>query len=427
MAYWDGLHADKNNLRLFQPGTGWRSYDDVKDADGRITAAGSNRDLDVALTLALNATNLVVLTGAGSSFSAKNKLPTDQQAPGMSDLWDAVQKAVPSVEFAKIFSLLPKATSFGTNIEKLLTQCKLYVELFEGPPKDAVSTFINDAEAAISSRVNFLKEDTDLSAHMMLLQKIARRGLRKPRAKVFTTNYDLCFEWAARGLRFTVVDGFSHSVPQVYDRGHFSYDLVRRETGRDNPDYVENVFQLYKLHGSIDWRRKVGEIIRSPDSSLGEPVLIFPRDSKYQDAFDPPFLDMMGALQSTLREPDTALIISGFGFNDDHISKPILAAVEANMSLRLVIGDVAFLEDAPLNSADHVIPINSPLRSSLNPYFTKFKQLAAIGDQRLTLINGRFEDLASGLPDLVAQTERERHVERLRVLHGDPLKAGRIA
>ncbi len=427
MAYWDGLPADKDNLRLFQPVAGWHSYDDLKDADGHITAAGSNRELDVALTLALNATNLVVLTGAGSSFCAKNKLSTDQQAPGMSDLWDAVQKAVTADQFKKIFELLPKAASLGKNIEKLLTQCKLYVELFDGPDKDAVSKFIRDAEAAIAIRVNFLKDDTDLSAHTILLQKLARRGLRKPRTKVFTTNYDLCFEWAARSLRFTIVDGFSHSVPQVYDRGHFAYDLVRREFGRDGPDYIENVFQLYKLHGSLDWRRKDGEIHRSMDASVGQPVLIFPRDSKYQDAFDPPFLDMMGALQSTLREPDTALIISGFGFNDDHISKPILAAVEANMSMRLVICDIAFLDDGSLSSPDHIVPASSPLRSSGNGYFAKFKQLASIGDQRLTLVNGRFEDLALGLPDLVAQTERERHAERLRVLHGIPSNAGSIS
>ena len=266
-----------------------------------------------------------------------------------------------------------------------------------------------------------MNESTDLSAHTLLLQKISRRGMRKPRSKVFTTNYDLCFERAAGALRFTVIDGFSHSVPQVYDRSHFSYDLVRRETAKEAPDYVENVFQLYKLHGSLDWRRQAGEVVRSLD--VGQPVLIFPRDSKYQDVFDPPFLDMMGALQSTVREPDTTLIISGFGFNDDHISKPVLSAIEANMSLRFVLCDVAFLEDAPLDSSEHIVPATSPLRSS-NAYFGKFRQLASIGDQRLTLINGRFEDLASGLPDLVAQTERERHAERLRALRGDAASTG---
>src|SRR5205814_1733433 len=148
--------------------------------------------------------------------------------------------------------------------------------------------------------------------HRNFVRKIARRGIRKPRARIFTTNYDLCFEEAARGQQFVIIDGFSHSTPQVYDRAHFTYDIVRRESDADAPNYIENVFHLYKLHGSIDWRRKGPELLRSRDAKDGAPVLIYPRDSKYQEAFEPPYLDMMGAFQTAIREPDTALIVCGF-------------------------------------------------------------------------------------------------------------------
>jgi hypothetical protein len=140
-------------------------------------------------------------------------------------------------------------------------------------------------------------------------------------------------EIAARRHRFTIIDGFSHALDQVYDRAHFDHDIVRREQGKDSPDYVENVFHPYKLHGSIDWRRINNEIVRSRDSK-GDPVLIYPRSSKYQESFEAPYLDMIGALQAALREPDTAVIVSGFGFHDDHLSRPLLSAVESNMSLR---------------------------------------------------------------------------------------------
>jgi hypothetical protein len=249
------------------------------------------------------------------------------------------------------------------------------------------------------------------------VQKVARRGIRKPRTKIFSTNYDLCFEQAAREQQFVVVDGFSHSMPQIYDRAHFSYDIVRRGRGDDPPDYIENVFHLYKLHGSLDWRRRNSLILRSKDSEIGTPVLIYPRDSKYQEAFEPPFLDMMGALQSALREPDAALIISGFGFNDEHISKPVMAAIEANMSLHVVVCDIAFLNDATLDGAEKIIPADAGMRID-NPYLKQLRALVSDGDKRITLLNGRFEDLALGLPDLIAQTERERHFERLQRLHG---------
>jgi hypothetical protein len=144
-------------------------------------------------------------------------------------------------------------------------------------------------------------------------------------------------------------------------------------------------------------------------------VLIYPRDSKYQEAFDVPYLDMMGALQMSLREPDTALIVSGFGFNDDHISNPILAALEANMSLKLIICDVAFLDDHSLAGNNKIVSLTAPMRVD-NSYFKILRRLADSGDKRITLINGRFEDLVDAIPDLVAQTERERHAERMRKL-----------
>jgi hypothetical protein len=205
-------------------------------------------------------------------------------------------------------------------------------------------------------------------------------------------------------------------VPQTYDRAHFRYDIVRREGDSDPPDYIENVFHLYKLHGSIDWRRKGSVILRSRDETIGVPVLIYPRDSKFQEAFEAPYLDMLASFQAAIRQPDTAIIIAGFGFNDDHIAKPIMAAIEANMSLRVIICDISFLEDAALeaDAAPHVIPARASMRTETSASFEKLKSLVAIGDQRIALLNGRFEDLAHALPDLVAQTERERHMDRIQ-------------
>ena len=125
----------------------------------------------------------------------------------------------------------------------------------------------------------------------------------------------------------------------------------------------------------------------------------------------------MGAFQSALREPDTTLIVSGFGFNDDHIARPIFAAIEANMTLRVVVCDVAFLDETTLAAAGHSLPADHPSQSNASESFKKFKQLIDIGDERITILNGRFEDLALAVPDLVAQTERERHAERIKILH----------
>lgn len=413
MSYWDGVAAGATNLRLFEAGSGWKCSDDEKDASGQVKSAGSSRAIELALNTALNASNLILLTGAGSSFCAVN-LGTKLKAPAMSDLWDAVEVSATSEGLAGIVALIPNAAGIAKNIEKLLTLCKLYGALFHDEQSRKVASFIETAERAILERVDFVDKDTDISSHRALVRKIARRGNRKPRAKIFTTNYDLCFEQAARQQQFVLIDGFSHSTPQVYDRAHFSYDIVRRDNATEGgPDYVENVFQLYKLHGSLDWRRRGATITRSRDASDGDPALIYPRDSKYQEAFDVPYLDMMSALQVALRQPDTALIVSGFGFNDDHISKPIMAAIEANMAIKLIICDLAYLDDSSLSSKLHVASPGSAMRFS-NEYFKRFRELAAADDKRITIINGRFEDLVDAIPDLVAQTERERHAERIQ-------------
>lgn len=373
MGYWDNKPASASNIRLYIRGEGWRSHDDAKNEKDEVSERGSARAVEEILTSALNASNLVLLTGAGSSFCAKNTGTGAKQAPSMFDVWNAVVTAATKQKIDTIAELMPnaKAVLEAKNIEKFLTLCKIYLELFGLAKAKDVEDFIKLAEKTIALSVDFVDEATDLSAHQAIIRKIARRGVRKPRARIFTTNYDLSFEYAARALRFTVIDGFSHSIPQVYDRGHFVHDIVRREIGRDGPDFIENVFHLHKLHGSIDWRRKGAELIRSRSEDDGPAALIYPRDSKYQEAFETPYLDMMAALQASLREPDTAVIVSGFGFNDDHITKPILAAIEANMTLRVIICDIAYLSDAELEANVHTLATDAQGRKGSSACFDK--------------------------------------------------------
>lgn len=419
--YWGQTPADKSNLRLLIPGRGWVSYADRQDDEGKLAERGSKEDIDSALINALSASNFSTLTGAGASLCARNA--AGNQAPSMADLWNTVEAAVGADTFASVCAKFPKA-NLQTNIEKLLSLCKVYLELNEAAAEDdedvaEVRTFVAQAEASILARVDFVDGNTALPAHEAYVRKIGRRGFRKTRAKLFTTNYDLTLEEAARRLRFTIIDGFSHSLDQVYDRQHFDFDIVRREAAKEAPDYIPNVFQLYKLHGSTDWRRIGAEVLRSRDNDAGKPVLIYPRSSKYQEAFDPPYLDMMGAFQAALREPDTALVVVGFGFNDDHISRPIISALESNLSLRLVICDPGFLlSENDLRGVAPALPVHSlPLgHPHSNDFLAKITSLANGGDPRIHLINGRFEDLAEALPDLIGETDRERHVQRVKVL-----------
>lgn len=375
----------------------WKDVSAAAEAgdDVRREADTASDALERFASEVLLAENLVVLCGLGSTRSARDPggrlLP-----PSMSDLWTAAE-AKAGTNFSKICAEAKyKRVGPADNIEILLSACQLANAFSES---DTLTTFISETEGLIVSKCRFVYGNTDLSIHETFLRKVARRSTRQPRLKLFTTNYDLCFEAAANRIHFVVVDGFSHTNPQEFDGSYFGYDFVRREQDRESPDYIPNVFHLYKLHGSVDWELHERLIRRS--AAPPRPLIIYPRHSKFELSYDQPFLEMMSRFQLGLRQPNTGLLVVGFGFNDFHIAQPILSAVRSNVGLRCLIVDPA-------------------LEGSTNEYLTEFSQLAMAGDHRLGLLSGRFQEFVPRIPDLVAETEAELHRKRLLKVKAAP-------
>jgi len=218
----------------------------------------------------------------------------------------------------------------------LLSHCQLSEAL--EPAKD-VQDFISKTESLIVAKCRFVTDTVGLPVHEAFFRRVARRPTRQPRLKLFTTNYDLCLETAASHARFVVVDGFSHTQPQEFDGTYFNYDFVRRERDREVPEYIPNVFHLYKMHGSVEWEKKGNQVVKMPTAE--RPLLIYPRYGKFESSYEQPFLEMMSRFQVSLREPNTGLLVVGFGFNDRHVSQPLLSAIESNIGLKVIIVDPA--------------------------------------------------------------------------------------
>ena len=430
--YWDGVsEGRKELLRLLTREGIWLRWEGEKEDPENTSKkpkAGCRETVEEALLAALHSTNVVVLLGSGASFSAKNV--DGPNAPGMWDLWQAVKYDYGEERFNEITqSVIGHVPAEGTeNIEALLSHCKMSIELLEiraenytdfpdQPKLEQLKSFVGAAERTILAKVSFIRADTELAAHTGFLRKYARRSPEKPRVKLFTTNYDLCIETAGLSLGVVLIDGFSHSAEQRFNRDHFDHDIVRRAASGTKADYLDGVFHLYKLHGSVDWRRCTDEVVvRSLEESgdARKPVLIYPRSSKYQEAFESPYLDMFAALQAALREPDTTLIVSGFGFADDHISAPIWSAIETNLSLRLVLCDRGFIKHQELYDKE-AQEISLDLDNQLH-YQCKIARLVQQGDTRITMLNGRFEDLADALPMIAGKTDRQLLQDRLEKL-----------
>jgi hypothetical protein len=361
------------------------------DEKARVEHETRNQKFERHLMDILLAENLVILTGLGTSMSVKGN-DGKSVAPSMGDLWNAAKdKAGAAIDAIK---QKVNYTEPAENIEHLLSRCQMSEKL---KTDVVIKKFVEETEKLIVEKCRFLKDGLALPIHEAFLRKVARRSTRLPRAKLFTTNYDLCFETAASKARFIVTDGFSHSDPQEFDGSYFNYDFVRRNPDRETPDYIPNVFHLYKLHGSLDWQQSGAQILKVRDTE--KPLIIYPRESKFESSYDQPFLEMMAAFQAALRQPNTGLLVIGFGFNDHHIAQPISSAIRSNVSLKAMM-------------------VSPSLETLSRPSLNEVSGLISAGDSRLSLLATDFEKLVEVTPDLVAATEEESHHSRIRRMEG---------
>lgn len=329
------------------------------------------------LLASLQMQHLVVLSGSGCSLSA--------DGPSMLDLWNHAVGEKPTEKETKIAAKVHHDLT-DKNIEAFLSKVEAFLHVNEDKE---VADFLNASKKVILSKCSGFLQTDKLDAHKTLLHRLSRRRVRDQRLKVFTTNYDLCFERAASDLGGVALDGFSFVAPRRFDPRFFSYDIIRRpRSGDDIGNYLEGVFLLYKLHGSVNWARNdSGTIFEKENPEPEEACLIYPAKGKYQQSFTQPHLESMAQYLAAVREPNTCVLIVGFGFNDHHLAEPLLAAARSNPHLRLVIVD----PEAGANA------------DKGNRYWKQFFELGGHGED-IWFIAAGFEDFARMIPDLKSLT-----------------------
>lgn len=254
-----------------------------------------------------------------------------------------------------------------------------------------LQSFVEAAEIAVWEQCNFVDDHSDLTTHELFLRKVARRSTRLQRTQVFTTNYDLAIETAARRARFNLIDGFGYGGRE-FDGGSFDLDYVRRRP-HEQLALEPSVFHLLKLHGSVDWDGS-GGVVRKTSGRPSNPVLIYPSVAKYRLSYQQPYLEFMSRFQIALRQSDVGLIVAGFGFNDEHLVAPIEAALRSNIGMRAVF----------------VTP--GARESDRSETIAWIEDLILRGDRRLTLLRATFAELVKWLPDVPLLEERDAHNER---------------
>lgn len=339
--------------------------------------------------------HLNVLCGLGSSLELNSR--GKDVAPTMAKLWSDIKDKVGS-ELERVAEDVRYSTS-EENIENLLSACKLALSFYKEGEEiyERVKKFVETAEEVILKAVNFTDDpESCFVAHAEFLRRLSRRSNSGTRVNLFTTNYDLVFEKVASEGNVILNDGFSFSFPRLFSSTYFKMDFVHRDDENGKPVFLDNVINYFKLHGSIDWEENRAGVVKNNDVSQ-KPLIIYPRSSKYELSYQTPYLEMITAFQQALSKRNSCLIVAGFGFNDSHISNHILSALKTNISLKVIVVDPG-LKDGEESAG----PIQF------------FNSLISKGDNRIVLLKMTFGEFVEVFPDLVAESDWSKHLDRIK-------------
>ncbi|OQB13433.1 MAG: hypothetical protein BWY15_01730 [Firmicutes bacterium ADurb.Bin193] len=136
--------------------------------------------------------------------------------------------------------------------------------------------------------------------------------------RIFSLNYDLCLE---ENVDCKVETGFCDD--KAWDGNRFNQSENDEETA----------IYLYKLHGSINWQRKDGQLKTSSKQKI-KPDIIFGTDVKLQ-AIDPYLFYLYEFRKYALLSK--IIITIGYSFNDNHINDLVRQAIVSDETKKLLI------------------------------------------------------------------------------------------
>jgi SIR2-like domain len=210
--------------------------------------------------------------------------------------------------------------------------------------------------------LNTLSSDR-LQDHEELFRRILLRSTTLPRAKIFTTNYDLVLERTLDNLGVMYFDGFLGTIHRSLRTESYHYDLYYPgETTEGRVSRVDRVLHLYKLHGSINWRRRRGrpdDVIISaglPEGDEYGDVMIYPSPLKVTEMNGYPYAEMFRHFSTAIHQPQSALLTIGYKFQDEHINRLIYQAFSIpSFTLIIVIPAVTSPSDPRSLRPEHEI------------------------------------------------------------------------
>ncbi len=371
--------------------------------------------------------NVSILTGAGTSFHLG--CPTIRNIP--EELNQDLQ-----VEIENYFD-----KSANPSFEELVNclQADRYIQIKKGNDVEVAKLNI-----AISKMQNWLFKECDTETillqenykndeklllnryfyHESFIKKILQRPNNLKRANLFTTNYDMAFDYALDNLGVHYINGFMgvHNRcfrPEVYD-----YDLYYPGQSVSGKVFrAEKVIKYYKIHGSLSWistQPTVSNTYGIKEIPLNDKfkydnnkeLMIYPCVSKKSFTLDLPYSELFRQFSQAINQPQSVLFCIGYSFNDEHINDIIKQALSIP-SFTLIVANYL-----PPNNNNN----NEPQEKNL------LDELRNLDDKRIIILPEQDLDISTFtgfvtniLPDLYEEEEKEIIAETMQKLFPSPL------
>lgn len=116
--------------------------------------------------------------------------------------------------------------------------------------KETILPMSNSSVKDMQLQIEFFK---------IIRELLARRGnpVVNKQANIFTTNYDVVPEYVIEYLNIDYNDGFKGRVNPRFSIANYGNILIKNLVSSNNKAEIESI-NLYKLHGSLTWKKRDG-------------------------------------------------------------------------------------------------------------------------------------------------------------------------
>ncbi|MCM3671081.1 SIR2 family protein [Mesobacillus maritimus] len=249
------------------------------------------------------------------------------------------------------------------------------------PNQNLINRTINVGTENITYTLNRYKEFIRVVYKLLLL----RGSDRLPKKiNIFTTNYDLFFEYACEELRVAYNDGGFGIIRRVFSSKNFQKRIYQLSDSYSF-EYETPVINLIKLHGSINWLLDYDQNDILIENKICLPTItlehidekgffneetnipiILPTKQKFnRTLMEHTYYDLARFFSNEMEREHSVLFCFGFSFADEHI-RSITQRALGNPSMTLLI--------FPFSYSDEISMIN---------YFRDFhnvKVIRVVGD-----------------------------------------------